>query len=79
MFDYEILYFVCSFVDFDFVWCVLGEIDDVAYFYIYWASAAVFKDFSCSDGNDFSFVRFFFAVGENDSAFCGGFLYERFN
>jgi hypothetical protein len=79
MLDYEILYFVSSFVDFDFIWCVLGEIDDVAYVNVYRASAAVFEDFPSSDGNDLSFVGFFFAVGKNDSAFGCRFLHEGFN
>jgi hypothetical protein len=79
MFNYEIFYFFLPFCYFDFIGSILGEINDVAYVYINRASRSIFENFSISNGDDFSFMRFFFAVWENDSAFCSGFFHEGFD
>jgi hypothetical protein len=79
MFNHEILHFFSAFFYFDFIWGVLGEIDDIAYFYIDRGAIPIVEDSSLADSDNFSFVGFFFAVGEDNSAFCGVFYHERLN
>ena len=79
MLNDEVLYFFTPFFHFNLVGCILGEVHDVAHFYVDRASRSVFEDFSCADSDDFAFMRFFFALGKNDSAFCCVFLRERFD
>jgi hypothetical protein len=57
----------------------LGEIDDVAYFYINRGAIPIVENSSFTDSDNFSFVRFFFGVGKDNSAFCGVFYHERLN
>lgn len=86
MLNHEILYFPCpvrsngiSLCDFDFIGSVLSKIYDVADLHINRASIPIFQNLSCTHSNNFSFMRFLFTIGENDSAFGGVVFRQRFD
>lgn len=71
---------ICLAIDFEFVWCILGEVDSVTDCDIDWGSVSIVQDLTWTDCDDFSHRWFFFVVWWEDDPTLGRcLLFDRFH